>query len=198
MRKNSLNFVTTVLTEMNIQVQTVRSPFLWKSDYDYGLRKTLYTCGTDYEDFCRTFQKSMAYFHETYQVYSHTDRFGCEVIMLCLPDDNAPSILRIGPFSYTPFTYDYISALLEQAQIPKRMFDFMNQYYSTLPVITDPKWLKTLLDVLLRELFPDQELSVSHYVGPIELKETYSMDSPPPPNTSFSRLKSNTRTKTSL
>ena len=176
MWQDLLAFTQSVLAEMGVASRILTAPFQFIADSDYGLRKALYTQGTDYEDFCKQMPHSLQELYDQYPVLSFTDRYGCESFYIRLPDADTPSLFCIGPFTYTFFTGERIAELLKRAHIPEHLHDFMRQYYLSLPVVASEHFLESLLYTLIKSFWPDEKIELHHISEPKEYEQSYSPD----------------------
>lgn len=180
-----LTFTQSILSEMRIRSQLVSFPFTWEDNFDNGLRKAIYT-DSDYQIFRRDIAVIYQKICEEHILSRCTDRFGCEYIFLRLPETSGPVFFVAGPFTYTPFTvvraYDYC----QRAGLPEDFQDFMQQYYVSLPVISEEHWMESLTGTLARSLWGDQKLSMPHLVdhpGKEHFKDNIDVLPAPTPST---------------
>ena len=108
-------------------------------------------------NYSQEFQKTL----ERYTLFQYSDCFGCEYIFLKLPHTEPPSVLAVGPFSYAPFTNQYILNLCRQNQLPESHWDFIQQYYFSLPVVNEKPWMEGLIFTLAQELWGDKTRSIT-------------------------------------
>lgn len=173
-------FSRSVLKAARVESKIHTFPFQLDENFDCGLRKTIYNTGEEYDNFFQKLSQNLRTACETYTLFQFTDRFGCEYIFLNLPDTEPASVLIIGPFSYTPFTNNYIFHLCHQINLPESHWDFMQQYYFSLPVINEKHGLDSLVFTLARELWGDELLSMPHLTNPSDSAPpfTASIESP--------------------
>lgn len=155
-------FTISVLREVRVQAQVCTLPFGPDESLDFGLRQKIYNIEESFEnmpcDYSQKLQKAL----EIYTLFQFSDYFGCEYIFLKLPQTQPESVLAIGPFSYTPFTNSYILNLCRKNKLPESHWDFISQYYFSLPVINEKQWMEGLLFTLAHELWGDRLRSITH------------------------------------
>ena len=157
-----INFTRTVLKEVHIDSRICTFPFEPEDSFDHELRKSIFYLDEDYKRFLQNMSLCFQNLYESYTLCRCTDRFGCEYIFLKLPDASSPSLLLIGPFSYTPFTNNRVLNLCRRIELPEDLWNFMQQYYLSLPVVADGQWMESLIFTLARELWKGQKLSMPH------------------------------------
>lgn len=167
-----VTFVQSFLKSVRVESRIYTFPVHLDDTFDYGLRSNIYAAGNESERMFEEFSKNLQTVSETQRLFQFTDRFGCEYIFLNLPETTPRSILLIGPFSYSPFTYSYLLSLYRQISLPESHWDFMQQYYFSLPVINEKHTLDNLIFTLAHTLWGDEFLSMPHF--------TYLSDSAPP------------------
>lgn len=173
-----IGFVRSVLKSMRIKSSIYTFPLKLDDQFDYGLREVIYNDEENlYKDFLQELSQNLENTCSKNLLFQFTDRFECEYIFLTLPWQENNSVLVIGPFSYTPFTNNYILKLCQKIPLPETFFDFMQQYYFSLPVNNEKQSIEGIIFTLTQELWGDEVVSMPHF--------TNSSNSLPPLNISI-------------
>lgn len=156
-----VSFTISVLREVRVQAQVCTLPFEPGKSLDFGLRKKIYNTEGKFEKMSRDDSQKLQKTLETYTLFQFSDYFGCEYIFLKIPQTQPVSVLTVGPFSYTPFTNNYILNLCRKNNLPESHWDFIQQYYFSLPVINEKQWMEGLIFTLAQELWGDRSRSIT-------------------------------------
>lgn len=157
-----VNFVCSVLKSIRIRTTIYTFPLNLDDSFDYGLRQSVFHNKNDYCAIMKDLTDNLIAACETNFMFRFTDRFMCEYIFLVLPEEEK-SILVVGPFSYAPFTSSYVLKICNKLKIPETHFDFMQQYYFSLPTNNEKQSLEGIIFTLAHELWSDQALSMPHF-----------------------------------
>ena len=165
MSNSLVDFVCSVLKSIRIKSKIYTFPLNLDDQFDYELRKSISNNESTYFTFMQELSLNLESACNANLLFQFTDRFKCDYIFLILPDDSAKSVLAVGPFSYTPFTNNYILNICHKLKIPETNFDFMQQYYFSLPTNHDKQSLEGIIFTLAHELWGDQPLSMPHFTN---------------------------------
>lgn len=156
MYQQLLNFAISVLTEARLSFRFIEDPGRLDTEYDLGLRNILFANSEEPAE--KSFQILPYASHYLCRI---TDIWHCEYYLLKLPgltsDEDSCTFFLTGPFLMHFFSRTDLYELCSQLQIPENLFDFMQQYYTALPVIQDERWLEGMFCSLARQFWPEQE-----------------------------------------
>ncbi len=169
-----VSFTQTIFWEMGVDARVIVFPYISDQLFDHGLRQALYTRGNDFTDFRDKLPEALRDANRRYLLWTHTDRYGCEYYALRLPKEE--SMLLIGPFGYTPYDKIRIASLMNDAQIPEYLSDFMEQYYASLPVVANEKWLQALIFTLAKNLYPEEMIQVYRFKPTGNFDQSYPVE----------------------
>lgn len=152
-----LEFARTILLDVRVKSHLIEAPYLWNDDYDCGLRRTILNLQEDSNygesTFLKSFQKEMNEINEGHSIYSIRDEFNCEYLSLKIPNATQSCNLLIGPFTYEVLTVQRINELCAKSNIPANLTDFMQQFYASVPYISDERWLKSILRRIVDSIY---------------------------------------------
>lgn len=188
MYQTLISFTQSVLKDVRVQSRIYPFSSEYDATFDLGLRKTIYSLDKNALDFIKKSTRDFLKTFETYTLFQTTDTFGCEYIFLNLPDTKPASFLSIGPFSYTPFTNSHILNLCRQNQLPESHWDFIQQYYFSLPVINEKQWMESLVFTLVRRLWGNETRTMTHLSNAAPIAPVFTSSIEAPTNSSLSYM----------
>ena len=164
MKYDVLAFLQALLKRVKISCTVLHLPYTGDDYFDWELRKNLYYAESTSEIYKMDFSNHLLYVYQNYLLCWCMDRFGCEYILMRLPDENnQPTMLMCGPFSCTPFDEERILQLCLQANVPSTHDEFMKQYYATLPVLSSSTWIESIFSITAETIWPE-ETCTFHYI----------------------------------
>ncbi|MDD3361018.1 MAG: AraC family transcriptional regulator [Hespellia sp.] len=172
---NTIDFVRKTIAGFGIHTFIINEPFQWDSVYDNALREHILTSQDEIEeqwpvtipDIC---QRSI--------LATISDDFNCEYVCMRLPDSDRLSVLFVGPFTYEKMTISRTLELCNKASLPANLNSFMHQYYQSLPFLADDRLIRTLLQNLAEDLWPDSEIKVNSYTEKRSIQYYYNTEHP--------------------
>ena len=153
-----IDFCQNVLKNVSVNTAVLSLPVELHQSFDYGLRSFLSERKVYTSPDLRQVSHDLTSACDSYRFFHYTDRYDCEYLLLCIPGEEAPeSVLLIGPFSYTPFTPNRIRQLCQRLNLPEELWDFMIQYYFSIPVLSRSEGISRLIPTLAQTLYREEK-----------------------------------------
>ncbi len=152
MYRQLLEFTIATLNEIRLSSRFLKDPLLPDTEYDLGLRNTLFAHSEDPAQTC--FQISPYTSHYLCRI---TDIYHCEYFLLKIPDLTSDTFFLAGPFLNHAFSTTDLYELCDHLRLPKTIFGFIQQYYTALPIVSDDRWIEGMFCSLVQTLWPDRE-----------------------------------------
>jgi len=143
-----LNFLRKALKKMRLQASLICPDEMPEEWLDFGLRKFL---GQE-DEYTRAFQTTTQWAKEN-TIYKLTDPYLCNYIFLLLPDTIRPTVFLVGPYMSFEITQQQILEEAERFGVPPLQFRQLEQYYSSIPVLTDVTPLLLLIFTFAERLW---------------------------------------------
>lgn len=180
MKTELIDFCRSVLKSLRVSSDICTFPVLILENLTLGVMQHIYDLTETGDEFFNNISKRLEEACKEHPLFSCADQFKCEYFYLRIPDTDPMKVLIIGPFSYTTFSNNYVMELCRQMGLPESHWDFMQEYYYAVPVISDRQWIEGLVFSLAQELWPDETLSMTHIETPAESFPPYAetIDSP--------------------
>ncbi len=127
-----LGFLRDIFQKNHLRVLELDAQNSSYHEVDMGLRRQL---GID-----RDHGLSWAIFGEQIQektVYCITDPFLCSYLILLLPERKNKTLLAIGPYLSMELSHEQLLEQAERTGIPAQKFHVIDNYYTSVPVITE-------------------------------------------------------------
>lgn len=127
-----LSFLRDIFQKNHLRVLELDAQSSSYHEVDMGLRRQL---GID-----RDHGLSWAIFGEQIQektVYCITDPFLCSYLILLLPERKNKTLLAIGPYLSMELSHEQLLEQAERTGIPAQKFHVIDNYYTSVPVITE-------------------------------------------------------------
>lgn len=140
-----MEFTKDIFAQMLIQTEYLGSKLQFNQGWDLGLRTSLFATDKDWSD---TFLTPDPDFVEKNIIYKIFDSFECCYILI--PCVEEKQILMIGPYLPEPANFTEIKKIANEMNVPPGKNEFLNQYYSTIPVIP----ISNCIDAILYSLAP--------------------------------------------
>jgi AraC-like DNA-binding protein len=181
-----LEFTRKILLDVKIKSYLVTEPYVWSNEYDNGLRISILktTSNTNDEHIgISHFQETMSAINQDHIIYSIRDDFNCEYLCFKIPSEQ-PTNLLIGPFTYEVLTIERITELCEFSHVPHHLIDFMLQHLSSIPYVSDEKWLKSMIRSLAAHFYnsTDDIKMIRHHLNTTDHSERAFNDEIPEPD----------------
>ncbi len=135
MNQSIFDFLCKYLTDMNISFHSSADKSLLMPDIDAGLRSTIL------KGYTRETISSLESFHPE-ALYHFTDFYNCNYSFFLMPDQH---FFFIGPYLFDDMTESSIRELISVTGIPASLFSQLQDYYCSLPLITDRTSFYTLI-----------------------------------------------------
>lgn len=145
-----LDYTIELLSQIKIPSYIIDTPYIWDNQIDGGLRNNIFNQNAykNNEENFSQFIKS--YNRDNTALFIH-DSFSCEYIHIKLPDSER--IFIAGPFSFERFTNQRILDLCSYNSVPVQYNEFMQLYYSALPVFADERCITAIISCLCSKLW---------------------------------------------
>lgn len=135
MNQAIFDFLCRYLTDMNISFQSPADKSFLMPDIDAGLRNTIL------KGYARETISSLEAFNPE-ALYHFTDFYNCNYTFFRMPDQH---FFFIGPYLFKDMTESSIRELITTTGIPASLFSQLQDYYYSLPLITDRTSFYTLI-----------------------------------------------------
>lgn len=145
-----LDYTIELLSQIKIPSYIIDAPYTWDNQIDGGLRNNIFTQNTYMNNQENFSQFISSYNRDNTALFIH-DSFSCEYIHIKLPDSER--IFIAGPFSYERFTNQRILDLCSYNSVPVQYNEFMQLYYSALPVFADERCITAIISCLCSRLW---------------------------------------------
>ena len=145
-----LDYTIELLSQIKIPSYIIDAPYTWDNQIDGGLRNNIFTQNTYMNNQENFSQFISSYNRDNTALFIH-DSFSCEYIHIKLPDSTR--IFIAGPFSYERFTNQRILDLCSYNSVPVQYNEFMQLYYSALPVFADERCITAIISCLCSRLW---------------------------------------------
>ena len=135
MNQSIFDFLCKYLTDLNIPFHASADNSFLMPDIDAGLRDTILK-GYERE----TVSSLQSYNQDA--LYHFTDFYNCNYTFFMMPNQH---FFYIGPYLFSDMTENSIRQLITAAGIPESLFSQLQDYYYSLPIITDKTSFYTLV-----------------------------------------------------
>jgi AraC-like DNA-binding protein len=165
--QTELRFLQSMLKKVNLQFLLLTKEELPINPTDLGIRKFLGREAEYRRMFCELpFEASQN------TIYKLTDSFLCNYLYLMLPGES-PTVLLVGPYMLVQLTQHQLLQEAERFSVPPQLFKEMENYYGSIPVLNDERFLFSIINSLAEVLWGSSE---SFTV--VDLKEDQILPSP--------------------
>ncbi|MCR5546003.1 MAG: AraC family transcriptional regulator [Lachnospiraceae bacterium] len=168
MSENFLDFTISFFNKINLHTLMISITKPIPEEADLGLRKEI---SKEIPISILDFNDIDPYFHQHHIIYICTDQFLCNYILIPIPDDTNSTVLFAGPFLTERTDIHRTTRLCNQLEIPPILHRFINQYFSSLPCITEQTLLENYLYTFGENLYGPGLFQVQ-YLKQLEKKET--------------------------
>lgn len=145
-----LDYTIELLSQIKIPSYIIDTPYIWDSQIDGGLRNNIFTQNA-YKNNEENFSQFISSYNRDNAALFIHDSFSCEYIHIKLPDST--KIFIAGPFSFERLTNQRIFDLCSYNSVPTQYNEFMQLYYSALPVFADERCITAIISCLCSKLW---------------------------------------------
>lgn len=145
-----LDYTIELLSQIKIPSYIIDTPYIWDNQIDGGLRNNIFTQNANMNNQENFSQFISSYNRDNTALFIH-DSFSCEYIHIKLPDSTR--VFIAGPFSYERYTNQRIHDLCSYNSVPVQYNEFMQLYYSALPVFADERCITAIISCLCSKLW---------------------------------------------
>ncbi|MDD3403579.1 MAG: AraC family transcriptional regulator [Hespellia sp.] len=191
-----IDYTRRLLRDIGIPSYILKEPFLWNGQLDAGLRDSILL-----EDpkFGERFSELAKQVCMDGIISCISDEYHCEYLCIRLPSESVRSILFIGPFTYEKLTVSRIIELCNYAALPGNLTKFMQQYYQSLPYVSDDRWMKGLARNLAEDLWPDcKNIKINTYIESQYVNPKYNTVHPVPTTNTIEQIVDRYQTERTL
>ena len=181
-----LDYTIELLSQIKIPSYIIDTPYIWDNQIDGGLRNNIFNQNAykNNEENFSQFIKS--YNRDNTALFIH-DSFSCEYIHIKLPDSER--IFIAGPFSFERFTNQRILDLCSYNSVPVQYNEFMQLYYSALPVFADERCITAIISCLCSKLWGNNyTIEKKHVLNKNSTQYMYKEEAPEPTKKSVEAL----------
>lgn len=156
-----MEFTRDIFIQMQIQADFLGPHLVFDTHRDLGLRASLFPAGKDPSD---TFLTPDPDFVEKNIIYKIYDPFECSYMMIpCLEDHQ---ILMIGPYLSEPANFQEIKKIAREMEIPADRTEYLNQYFSTIPLLQTTNAIDAILDSLAPKIYHGEHYEIQSITIP--------------------------------
>lgn len=150
MQNQYLNFAANFFSKLNLgsHIVDVNEPL--SDDIDLGLRKATLQ---KKETYIYQFNGIEANFIDSHIIYILTDMYECHYIILPIPNQELDTVLYIGPYLTEISGIYRTTELCDRLGIPAPLREFINQYFATIPCISDVSLIEAFLETLGENIY---------------------------------------------
>ena len=163
-----MGFTRDIFTQMQIQADFIGPDYLFDSHRDLGLRASLFAADKDTAD---TFLIPDPDFVKKNIIYKIFDPFECSYIVIPYAKDH--QILMIGPFLSEPANFQEIKKIAREMEIPADRNEYLNQYFSTVPLLPTSNCVDAILDALAPKIYQEEHYEIQSITIPRTAQTAY-------------------------
>ncbi len=97
-------------------------------------------------------------------LYRLTDAMECSFRLFLIPDTEKPTVFCCGPFLSSPLSPGHILEISEKNGISAEKHRYLNEYYASLPVLSQESHLLTMLHTLCERLFKSPSFAIQDII----------------------------------
>ena len=168
-----MEFTRDIFAQMQIQTDFLGPQFVMDAHRDLGLRASLFPADKDTAD---TFLTPDPDFVQKNIVYKIFDPFECNYILIPYKKDH--QILIIGPFLLEPANFQEIKKIAREMNIPAGRNEYLNQYFSTLPLLPTSNCVDAILDSLAPMIYNEEHYEIQTITIPRKTQTAYNEKQP--------------------
>ena len=168
-----MEFTRDIFSQMQIQADFLGPQFVLDAHRDLGLRASLFPADTDTAD---TFLTPDPDFVQKNIIYKIFDPFECNYILIPYKIDH--QILMIGPFLSEPANFQEIKKIAREMDIPAGRNEYLNQYFSTLPLLPTSNCVDAILDSLAPKIYNKEHYEIQSITIPRKAQTAYNEKQP--------------------
>ncbi len=146
--ESELNFFRNVIERCKIKTVIITKTEI-PQKIDMGIRDFL-NLKSDYEELFNIFSNDNV-------ITKVTDPFFCNYVFIPLPHNEQSTVLIVGPYTKKLVTKDEITKRSEEYALSKKIQTQIQQYFSTVPYLTDDGIIMTLVNCLCEKIFGSME-----------------------------------------
>ena len=170
---SSMEFTRDIFAQMQIQADFIGPQFILDAHRDLGLRAALFPAGKDPSD---TFLTPDPDFVQKNIIYKIFDPFECSYIVI--PSVKDHQILMIGPYLSELANFQKIKKIAREMEIPAGRNEYLNQYYSTVPLLPTSNCVDAILDSLAPKLYEKEHYEIESITIPRTAQTAYNEKQP--------------------
>ena len=168
-----MEFTRDIFAQMQIQADFIGSQFILDAHRDLGLRASLFSAEKDPSD---TFLTPDPDFVQKNIIYKIFDPFECSYIVI--PSVKDHQILMIGPYLSEPANFQEIKKITREMEIPAGRNEYLNQYFSTIPLLPTSNCVDAILDSLAPKLYEKEHYEIQSITIPRTAQTAYNEKQP--------------------
>lgn len=183
-----LDYTIELLSQIKIPSYIIDTPYIWDNQIDGGLRNNIFTQNANMNN-QENFSKFISSYNRDNTALFIHDSFSCEYIHIKLPDSTR--VFIAGPFSYERYTNQRIHDLCSYNSLPVQYNEFMQLYYSALPVFADERCITAIISCLCSKLWGNNyTIEKKHILNKNSTQYMYKEEAPEPTKKSIEVLES--------
>lgn len=95
-------------------------------------------------------------------IYLMTDMYNCHYIIIPIPDQETDTVLYVGPYITEASGIYRTNELCDKLEIPVALREFINQYFTTIPCLSDSSVIEAFLDTLGENIYGAGEYKIEY------------------------------------
>ena len=168
-----MEFTRDIFAQMLIQSDFIGPQLIFDHGRDLGLRASLFNSRKELTD---TFLTPDPDFVAKNIIYKVFDPFECSYILIPCAEEH--QILMIGPYLSEPANFQEIKKIAKEMNIPAGRNEFLNQYYSTVPLLQTTNCIDAILDSLAPKLYKKEHYEIQSVSIPRAAQTGYTEKQP--------------------
>lgn len=146
-----LDFTISFFSKLNVGSHYINIDTPLSDEIDLSLRHAIVG---ENETTLLSFKDLDPNFINTNTVYLCTDKYDCHFVFLPLADEMSPKkVMIIGPYITVNSSINRTNEICKKNNIPEGLVNFMHQYYSTLPCLSDSSTIENYLITLGENIY---------------------------------------------
>ncbi|WP_248403901.1 AraC family transcriptional regulator [Butyrivibrio fibrisolvens] len=150
MKNQYLDYAVSFFNKLNLGTNIVNVGEPLPDDIDLGLRKAIMSKKTES---ILDFEGINQSFIDQHIIYMLTDIYSCHSIIIPIPEQELNTALFVGPYLTEISGIHRTIAICDKLGIPKNLRVFINQFFATIPSISDSSVLEAFLETLGENIY---------------------------------------------
>lgn len=154
-----IDFTITFFHKLNLVTNIIKMTDRIPNDLDLGLRRSIIGKASEQLNSLSFLAED---FIKTNTIYFSTDKYDCHYIFLPLPTQNRDKVLVAGPYLIENISIKKTNELCKKLNIPDGLYQFMHQYFATLPCIPNASVIENYIDTVGESLYGNSNYHIEY------------------------------------